>query len=209
MASLLTQLNAELAALVHRARQSLVQVADGTRGAGAGVVLHEDGLILTAAHVLRHRAPRVRLADGRELTSQVLGYDASRDLAVLAVEEDRLEPMPFGDSSRLRAGEWVMALGHPWGVAGGTTAGVVVGAGKDLPEAPRPWRGAEWIAVNLHLRPGHSGGPLVDYSGRLIGVNTMMTGPDVGLAVPAHVAKSFLREHLGGRAAKPNRRVFA
>jgi S1-C subfamily serine protease len=80
-------------------------------------------------------------------------------------------------------------------VAGAVTAGVVAGVGRDLPEMPRSDR--EWIAVSLHLRPGHSGGPLVDDQGRLVGMNTMMAGPDVGLAVPVHVVKHFLRQAVG------------
>ena len=82
-------------------------------------------------------------------------------------------------------------------MAGAVTAGVVIGVGADLPAAPRLYPGSEWIAVDLHLRPGNSGGPLVDNLGRLVGVNTMMAGPDVGLAVPSHVIKRFLRDALG------------
>ncbi|MEJ2211635.1 MAG: trypsin-like peptidase domain-containing protein, partial [Anaerolineae bacterium] len=100
-----------------------------------------------------------------------------------------------GDSRRLRPGQWGLALGHPWGVAGAATAGMVVGVGRRLPEMPlSDW---SWIAVGLHLRPGHSGGPLVDGEGRLVGINTMMAGPDVGLAVPVHEVKRFLRDALG------------
>jgi serine protease Do len=95
----------------------------------------------------------------------------------------------------------VLALGHPWGVTDAATAGVVIGVGRDFPEIPRSDR--EWIAVGLTLRPGHSGGPLVDVQGRLVGINTIMTGPKVGMAVPVHVAKSFLRQRLGSTARRP------
>jgi len=78
------------------------------------------------------------------------------------------------------------------------TAGVVIGAGADLPEM-RP--GREWIALNLTLRPGHSGGPLVDTDGRLLGVNTMITGPEVGFAIPVHVVKGFLKSTLGSNVS--------
>ena len=86
-------------------------------------------------------------------------------------------------------------MGHPWGVAGAATGGVVIGVGTDLPEMPLTDR--EWIAVSLRLRPGHSGGPLVDAEGRLVGINTMMVGPEVGMAVPVHVIKDFLKLELG------------
>jgi S1-C subfamily serine protease len=75
------------------------------------------------------------------------------------------------------------------------TAGIVTGLGTHLAEMPLAER--DWIAVSLHLRPGHSGGPLVDEHGRLVGINTIMAGPDVGLAVPVHVAKAFLQQAIG------------
>ena len=71
----------------------------------------------------------------------------------------------------------------------------MIGVGADLPELPQS--GREWIAVSLHLRPGHSGGPLVDDKGRLVGINTMMMGLEVGMAVPVHLAKAFLKKELG------------
>jgi S1-C subfamily serine protease len=87
-----------------------------------------------------------------------------------------------------------LAVGHPWGVEGGATLGVVIGIGADLPENPQPWR--ELIAVSLHLRPGHSGGPLVDAHGTLVGINTMMAGPEVGLAVPVDAVQDFLKDRV-------------
>ena len=89
----------------------------------------------------------------------------------------------------------MLAVGHPWGVLGAATAGVVIGSGSEQGEGP--WGGTDLLAVALHLRPGYSGGPLVDIHGRLLGINTMMTGPDVGVAVPVHVAKAFLKRNLG------------
>jgi serine protease Do len=115
----------------------------------------------------------------------------------LAVEAERLPAIELGDSRSLVPGQWVLALGHPLGLSGAATAGIVIGAGSDLPEAPGP--GREWVAVSLSLRPGHSGGPLVDVQGRLVGINTMMAGPEVGMAVPVQVVKEFLRRKLGHR----------
>ncbi len=99
-----------------------------------------------------------------------------------------------GDSKAVKPGQWVMAMGHPWGVIDSITAGVVIGVGGDLPEIAT---GREWIALNLRLRPGHSGGPLVDIDGKLIGVNTMITGPEVGFAIPSDMVKRFLKDKLG------------
>jgi S1-C subfamily serine protease len=195
MSDLISLLNAELAGIVEGARQSLVEIRNGHRGVGAGTIWHPEGLILTNAHVVGRRSLHVALPDGRILRARVAAHDASRDIAALAVEAVDLPTIELGDSRSLRPGQWVLALGHPWGVAGAVTAGVVAGVGRDLAEMPRPDQ--EWIAVSLHLRPGHSGGPLVDDRGRLVGMNTMMAGPDVGLAVPVHVVKRFLRQAIG------------
>jgi serine protease Do len=191
---LLQQLNLEMSAVVENVRCSLVQITNGRRGAGAGTIWHADGLIVTNAHVVGRRSLRVTLPDGRTLPVRLLARDASRDLAALAVDATGLPTSELGQSKQLQPGQWVLALGHPWGVAGAVTAGVVIGVGPP-PEMPLPQR--ELIQVGLRLRPGHSGGPLVDVHGRLVGINTMMAGPEVGLAVPVHVVKTFLRQALG------------
>ena len=195
MSDLLQQLNDELSGVAEEARRSLVNISNGRRGAGAGTIWHPEGLILTNAHVVGRRSLQVALPDGHKFSAQVVAHDGSRDIAALSVDAADLPTIELGDSRSLRPGQWVLALGHPWGVAGAVTAGVVAGVGKQLPEMPHSER--EWIAVSLHLRPGHSGGPLVDDHGRLVGINTMMAGPDVGLAVPVHVVKRFLRQAVG------------
>jgi serine protease Do len=192
MSDLMSRLNAEIASVVKSVRQSLVEIRNGHRGVGAGTIWHPEGLILTNAHVVGRHSLQVALPDGRKFKAQVVAHDANRDIAALSVDAVDLPAIELGDSQNLRAGQWVLALGHPWGVAGAVTAGVVAGVGKQLPEMPLSER--DWIAVSLHLRPGHSGGPLVDDCGRLVGINTMMAGPDVGLAVPVHVVKRFLRQ---------------
>ena len=117
--------------------------------------------------------------------------DSSQDLPVIEL----------GDSRHLAAGEWVTALGHPYGVHGAVSSGVVIEVGPDLPESPG--KGREWIAASLKLRPGHSGGPLLDAQGCLVGINTIMAGSNVGLAVPVHVVKKFLKDNLGSNAQSP------
>ena len=199
MSTLLQQLNAEMAEVVERAERSLVQVRNEGRGAGAGTIWHPDGLIITNAHVVGRFPLRVTLPDGRTLPARLLAQDPARDLAALAVDASGLPTIALGESRKLQPGQWVMAMGHPWGVVGAVTSGVVIGLGWDLPEMPRS--GRELIAVSLHLRPGFSGGPLLDVQGRLVGINTMMTGPETGMAVPVHVVKAFLRETLGSKVA--------
>jgi S1-C subfamily serine protease len=193
---LLTALNADMAAAIDRVHRSLVQISNG-RGAGAGTIWHRDGLIVTNAHVVQGRHHlKATLPDGRTLPARLLALDPDHDLAALSVEAADLPTIEIGDSRRLRPGQWVMAVGHPWGIQGSVTSGVVIGSGDSLPEM-RP--GRDWIALSLHMRPGHSGGPLVDSQARLVGINTMITGPDVGFAIPVQAVKAFLKEALGSQ----------
>lgn len=214
MKSALGTIDQELAGVVEQVRRSLVQVSNGAgarasrgmdrpTGSGAGTIWHPDGMILTNAHVVRQRALHVTLRDGRVLPAKLLAHDQGLDLAALAVEAKELPAMTLGESTKLRPGELVLALGHPWGVAGAVTAGVVISVGV-AQQAGRlleggEWQGLrnadrEWITASLHVRPGYSGGPLVDAQGRLVGINTIMAGPGVGVAVPVHVAKAFLKD---------------
>jgi S1-C subfamily serine protease len=194
MSELLQQLNDGLAGIAETAHRSLVRVADGRRGNAAGVIVHSDGLILTNAHVARRSPVKVILPDGRTVSARLLARDETHDLAALRIDEGGLPAIELGASGQLRPGEWILSVGHPWGIPGAATAGVVIGVGQDLPEMPG--RVPELLAVSLHLRPGHSGGPMVDSAGRLIGINAMMAGPEVGLAVPVDTIKAFLREAL-------------
>jgi serine protease Do len=194
----LAQLNQEMSGVVDRVRQSLVEIRNGRGGAGAGTVWHAAGLIVTNAHVIGRHKLTVKLSDGRVLPARFLAADRRLDLAALSVEAHDLPTVDLptielGRSKRLQPGQWVLALGHPWGVAGAVTAGVVIGLGPH----PEGIGGRDLVQVDLHLRPGHSGGPLVDTCGRLIGINSMMNGPGVGLAIPVHEAKRFLKRAIG------------
>ncbi len=199
MSNLIQQLNDEMSGAVEDVRRSLVEIHNGHGGAGAGTIWHPDGLIVTNAHVVRgRRGLTVTLPNKRTLPARLLARDDRRDLAALSVDATGLPTIELGDSRLLKAGQWVMAIGHPFGVAGAVTAGIVIGEGSQLPEMAAS--GREWIAVSLRMRPGHSGGPLVDIDGRIVGINTMITGPDVGMAVPVHVVKAFLRQAGLGEA---------
>ena len=195
MSALMQQLNHEMAAIVAQVRRSLVQISNGKRGgAGAGTIWHPDGLIVTNAHVVRRNALEVILSDEQRFPAKVLAHDPERDLAALSIDAHNLPTVELGDSKKLQPGQLVLALGHPWGVAGAVSAGPIINIGLP-PEIPRLAR--EFIQAGLQLRPGYSGGPMVDVQGRLIGINTMITGPEIGLAVPLHVVKDFLRQALG------------
>jgi serine protease Do len=202
MSTLFQQLNDELAEMIARVQQSVVQIRDHSRGAGAGTIWHSDGLIVTNAHVV-HRGPlQVALSDGRVLTAKLLARDDERDLAALTVEADHLPVIQPGNSRRLQAGQWVCAVGHPWGITNAATGGVVIGLSNHIAELPVGAIGQnDWVVADLHLRPGNSGGPLVDVEGRLVGVNTIMTGMGVGMAVGVDAVKDFLKRAIGSTAA--------
>ncbi len=194
--NLVEEVSADLGALAERVQRSLVEVHNGRRGYGAGTIWQSRGLIITNAHVIGTGHVGVTLPDGRDLPARVLARDPRRDLAALAVDGGELPVIELGDSRALRPGQWVMAVGHPLGVPGAATAGIVIGSGPVWTSGELA--GGEAILASLHLRPGHSGGPLVDSAGRLVGINVMMQGPDVGVAIPVHVAKNFLREASSG-----------
>jgi serine protease Do len=176
------------AALIESVRRSTVQVLSG-RGGGSGVVWDRGGLVVTNAHVAVDRTGRyaeVVDAAGQRRKARIIRRDRERDLALLAVEAQDLEPAEFGDSDRLRAGQVVVAVGMP-----GAVAGVIHAAGP----------GSKWVQADLHLAPGYSGGILADASGRVIGINTMIYR-GIGLAIPSNEVSKFVREEFrGARAA--------
>lgn len=189
MPTLFEQFSNGMADMVSHVRHRLVQITDGTQGIGAGTIWHPQGLIVTNAHVASRDQLWVTLPDEQTLPATVIARDVQQDLAALIIEAHDLPSIELGNSRDLEAGQWVMALGHPWGEIGAATAGVVIAHEQGQDER-------EWIMVNLRLRPGHSGGPLVDTQGRLVGINTLMNGPEVGAAVPVHIAKDFLQRRL-------------
>lgn len=195
MPNIWQSINDSAAAAVERVRSSLVQIIGDEGSIGAGTIWHSDGLILTNAHVAlegeRPRRFRVGLHDGRTYDAQILAYDRQRDLAALTINARDLPTIALGNSRDLRPGQWLMAIGHPWGVLDAVTAGVVIGTGDRLPEVGDD---REWIALDMKMRPGHSGGPLFNSEGELMGINTMIRGPEVSFAVPVDVVKLFLKE---------------
>lgn len=198
--TILKRFDQELTAVVKRVQPSVVQLSHGRRGIGAGTIWSEEGLILTNAHVARRKLPNAILADGRQFRTNFVAQSDRLDLAVLSIKsDDRLPTLPLGDSTKLQPGQWVTSIGHPWGVTGAASFGNVIEMG-----IPIEWgqRGVEMIQAGIQLRPGHSGGPMVDEYGRLVGINTMITGPQVGLAVPVHVALKFIEEKLGQQVVR-------
>lgn len=193
--NVLQQLNAELAGVVTRVAPYLVRVANGRSSGGAGVIWGADGLIISNAHVVqpslrRRRTPTVILPDGRQAAAEVVAYSREYDLAALQVEGPRLTGAAVGDSAALKPGDWLTAIGHPWGVIGAVTSGALITVDRPI-EVAYP---GDMLQVGLHMRPGHSGGPMVNDRGEVVGINCMIAGPDVGLAIPSETVRAFLRQ---------------
>ena len=179
--------------VAERLRRSTVEVRlRGIDGGGSGVIATPDGQIVTNAHVARDAGVLVRLWDGRELPATLLGRDPKRDLAALKIAAAGLPAATFGDSSALRVGELVMAIGNPLGFIGALTSGVVHSLGS-LPGFGRQG----WVLADVRLAPGNSGGPLADAAGRVIGINTMIIH-GLGAAVPGNAVTAFLRRGASG-----------
>jgi serine protease Do len=192
MSDMIVKLNEELADVVEQAKRSLVHVSNGRESHGAGVIVSSDGLILTNAHVVRRDSVEVTLPDQSRLRARVLAHDRERDLALLKVDTMGLPALEVSNTSDMEPGQWVIAIGHPWGIMGAVTSGVLIDNGQRVSEQEGGRQ--EWLAASLHLRPGNSGGPLIDVNGRLLGINTVMAGLDVGLAIPADSIRRFLKE---------------
>lgn len=183
-------LGRELAELARALARVTVRLRTGAGGEGCGVVWR-DGIVVTNAHVARGRGVRARLPGGEALDLPVLARDTERDLAALAVPPRGLPTAPTGDPARLRPGELVVAFGHPLGVPDAVSLGVV---------HRLVWSDAEmlrWIAADLRLAPGNSGGPLAAVDGRVLGINTLVFG-GLGYAVPVpEIERFLLRAGLG------------
>ena len=203
----LARVNGLLADLAERLQPGLVHVrvqrtlkadtpredsGEPRRSTGSGFVIDPSGLIVTNAHVIEGAAAiQVRLADGKRFQGKVVGRDNRVDLALLKIEgATGLTPLPLGDSNRLRVGEFVLALGNPFGLEQSVSFGIVSRKGAPLSVASP---GFDFIQTDAAINPGNSGGPLVNVAGEVIGVNTMvMRNGSIGFAIPANLVKMLL-----------------
>jgi serine protease Do len=178
------ELDGDLARVTLQLRRVTVQIRGAGVGVGCGVIWSADGLIVTNAHVAGRGADIV-LPNGCHVSGRLLARDVDHDLAVLAIEAQGLTPAAIRDSQTLRVGELVVAVGHPLGMAGALTAGIIHTI------ASRRSVGSRFIQADLKLAPGNSGGPLADARGLVVGINTMVAG-DLALAVPSNAVTRFL-----------------
>jgi putative serine protease PepD len=191
----------------------VVSVQAGPAG-GTGFVVRRDGTIVTNAHVVAGaETAQVRFGDsGTLVEAEVLGTDTGSDLAVLRVDPGsvgRLRPLPLANSERVRVGDAVVAIGHPFGLDRTATAGIVSGVGREI-RAPDGFQIDEVIQTDAPINPGNSGGPLLDARGRVVGVNSQIAtgggGGNVGIgfAVPSNTVREVLPTlSAGQRVERP------
>jgi serine protease Do len=164
-------------------------------GQGSGFVIDPAGYIVTNNHVVGGASTvRVELADGRELQARVVGTDAQTDLALLKVEVAApLPALAWGDSDATRVGDWVVAMGNPFGLGGTVTAGIVSARGRQIGAGPYD----DFIQTDASINPGNSGGPLFNGNGDVVGINTAIYAPaggnvGIGFAVPSRLARHVI-----------------
>lgn len=164
------------------------------RNLGSGFIISDDGYILTNNHVVSGADEiKVKLSDGREFTGEVKGRDEKLDLALIKIQaKGNLPVAPLGDSDKLEVGEWVMAIGNPFGLAQTVTAGIVSAQGRVIGSGPYD----DFIQTDASINPGNSGGPLFNTSGEVVGINTAIVagGQGIGFAIPVNLAKSIITQ---------------
>jgi serine protease Do len=164
---------------------------------GSGFIIDASGHIVTNNHVVDGAKDiEVTLTDGSEYPAEVIGTDAKTDLALLKVEAKTALPfVSFGDSDKMRIGDWVMAVGNPFGLGGTVTAGIVSARGRDIHEGPYD----DFLQIDAAINQGNSGGPTFSTDGSVIGINTAIFSPSggsvgIGFAIPSNLAKPIIAE---------------
>ena len=174
---------------------------DRERGQGSGVIIDQNGLVLTNAHVVeRVDIVSITMADGTNYDGKVLGSDSITDLALVQIEEDiNSKVAPLGDSEKLEVGDWAIALGTPYGLEKTVTLGIISSLHRDINSLGFSDKRLDLIQTDAAINPGNSGGPLVNSSGEVIGINTLVrSGPGAGLgfAIPINLARRVSEQLL-------------
>ncbi len=159
---------------------------------GSGFIISSDGYIFTNNHVVEHADKiLVKLSDGREYEAKIIGKDAKTDIALIKIKPNENLPVAeIGDSDKLRVGDWVLAIGNPFGLEQTVTAGIVSAKGRVIGAGPYD----NFIQTDASINPGNSGGPLFNMEGKVIGINTAIVaqGQGIGFALPISMAKNIL-----------------
>ncbi len=169
---------------------------------GSGFLVDDQGHILTNAHVIEGAASiRVELDDGRELDAEIVGADPLTDIAVIRVAPpDGVAPLVLGDSDAIRVGDWTVAVGNPFGLHSTVTAGILSARSRRDVPVGGSMRYVDFLQTDASINPGNSGGPLLDMTGRVIGINTAINreGQGIGFAIPANMVREILPQLIGG-----------
>lgn len=167
-------------------------------GSGSGVIIRQDGYIVTNNHVIEGATDiEVTLTNNKTFKAELIGADPATDVALIKVDAQGLPVIPFGDSDKLRLGEWVLAIGSPYNLRSTVTAGIVSAKGRSIPDNSREFKIESFIQTDAAVNPGNSGGALVDKAGNLVGINTAIvsqTGAYAGysFAVPVNIVKRIV-----------------
>ena len=169
------------------------RVPDTQEGAGSGFIIHQDGFIVTNHHVVEGAEQiEVRMASGDTYSAEVIGSDPKSDVALIQLKDapHGLPFAPLGDSSKIEIGEWVMAIGNPYGLEHTVTVGIVSATGRSIGAGPYD----DFIQTDASINPGNSGGPLFNTAGQVIGMNTAIIpgGQGLGFSVPVNMIKELL-----------------
>jgi putative serine protease PepD len=197
----------DVAAIYAAARESVVSIKTND-GSGTGFVVKADGTIVTNAHVVGDASTvQVQFADDETASGKVVGVDRSSDLAIVKVQTSRkLKALSLADSSAVRTGQLAVAIGSPFGLSQTTTAGIVSGTGRHI-QAPDGFQIDSVIQTDAPINPGNSGGPLLDATGRVIGVNSQIASESggsvgIGFAVPSNTVRDVIPRLQRGESIK-------
>lgn len=164
------------------------------RSLGSGFIVANEGFVVTNNHVIENASQiKVKLNNGKEYDADIAGRDPNTDLALLKIKsEDTFPALKLGDSEKLKVGEWVVAIGSPFGLEHTVTAGIVSAKGRVIGSGPYD----DFIQTDASINPGNSGGPLINMAGEVVGINTAIiaSGQGIGFAVPVNLAKGIIRQ---------------
>ena len=174
-----------------------------THALGSGFVISKDGLILTNNHVIEKATEiKVKIESGKEYDAKVVGRDPKTDLGLIKVKPDSDFPKPLrlGDSDTIRVGDWVMAVGNPFGLGQTVTTGIISAKGRIIGAGPYD----DFLQTDAAINPGNSGGPLFDMKGEVIGINTAIIaqGQNIGFTIPINLAKELLPQLKAGKIVR-------